>query len=234
MLFRSDFCKYGSVVKRDANATYNAIGIEYITISEWCKDWLKKKFGKEAKLARNGIDVEKFKVEDRKFEGKIKVLVEGNSADHYKNVDESFRIIEKLDKEKFEISYLSYEGEPKKWYHVDRFYHRIPHDEIGRVYGENDILLKSSILESFSYPPLEMMATGGFAVVAPNGGNVEYLVDGENCLLYTQGDIDDAVNKINKLVNDAELRKTIVMNAKKTVQSRNWKKLEKEVLELYL
>ena len=32
-----------------------------------------------------------------------------------------------------------------------------------------------------------MMATGGYAVVVPNGGNKEYLVDGENCLLYPHG-----------------------------------------------
>ena len=41
------------------------------------------------------------------------------------------------------------------------------------IYSECDILLKSSWLESFSYPPLEMMATGGYCIVAPNDGNKE-------------------------------------------------------------
>ena len=38
---------------------------------------------------------------------------------------------------------------------------------------------KTSFLESFSYPPIEMMATGGYSVVVPNDGNREYLVNGE-------------------------------------------------------
>ena len=53
------------------------------------------------------------------------------------------------------IHYLSYEKEPKSWYKVDKFYHKVPHDEVGKIYNECDILIKTSILESFSYPPLE-------------------------------------------------------------------------------
>ena len=232
--FETNFCNYGSEVKRQANATYNAPGnIEYITISKWCQDWLKEDYEKDAKYAPNGIDVDRFEFKKRSFGDKIKILVEGNSKDYYKNVDESFRIIEKLDKSKYEISYLSYEGKPKKWYYVDNFYHRVPHDEVMKVYGENDILLKSSILESFSYPPLEMMATGGYCVVAPNEGNIEYLKDKENCLLYKQGDIDSAVNAIEELASNKDLQKTISENAIKTVKERDWKKVEEKVIELY-
>ena len=92
-------------------------------------------------------------------------MVEGNSADYYKNVDESFKIVDKLDKNKYEINFLSYQGKPKDWYYVDNFMHKVPFDEVGKVYSNCDILIKSSILESFSYPPLEMMATGGIVIV---------------------------------------------------------------------
>ena len=97
-------------------------------------------------------------------------------------MDESFKIIEKLNPEKYEIIYLSYKGKPKNWYKVDKFYNKIPHEEVSKIYSEAHILLKSSILESFSYPPLEMMATGGVSVVVPNGGNIEYLENENNCL----------------------------------------------------
>ncbi|MFR3431543.1 MAG: hypothetical protein ACLTTH_16335 [Holdemanella porci] len=36
--------------------------------------------------------------------------------------------------------------------------------EVQKVYADCDILLKTSLLESFSYPPIEMMATGGYVV----------------------------------------------------------------------
>ena len=141
-----------------ATSTYNMQpGVDYITISRWCERWLKEDFGNEVKYAPNGIDLSIFEFKERNFDGKIKILIEGNCKDYYKNVDESFKIVEKLDKDKYEISYLSYEKEPKDWYHVDNFYHKVPHSEVGKIYQENDILIKTSILESFSYPPLEMI-----------------------------------------------------------------------------
>src|SRR5690606_16357181 len=96
---------------------------------------------------------------------KIKVLIEGDSASEYKRVDESFEIANQLDRKRFEVSYLSYNAEPKEWYKVDNVYIKVPYDEVGKIYADHDILIKSSILESFSYPPLEMMATGGAVVL---------------------------------------------------------------------
>ena len=232
--YETNFSKPGERARLEANATYNSFTeIKYITISKWCKKWLKESYGKTATYAPNGIDLNKFIFKSRSFAGKIKILIEGNSLDYYKNVDESFRIVERLDMDKFEIHYLSYEGEPKAWYHVDEFHHKIPANEVHKIYASCDILIKSSILESFSYPPLEMMATGGFAVVAPNDGNIEYLSDGYNCLLYDQGDIDAAVEKINRLVEDAELRKHLEVGARATATSRGWDQLENEILKLY-
>lgn len=232
--FETDFYKYGKKERKDANATYMQNDVEYITISKWCKNWLEKDFGQKVKFAPNGIDIDYFEFRKRDFgKGKIKILVEGNSKDYYKNVDESFKIVEKLDKNKFEIIYLSYNGEPKSWYRVDKFYHKVPHSEVGKIYGECDILLKTSILESFSYPPLEMMATGGYVVAVPNEGNREYLKDGENCLFYKQGDIDEAVEKIEKIVKDEKLREKLAKNGRKTAEERDWKKVEKEILKLY-
>lgn len=232
--FETNFNDYGSSAKREANATYNEKGIRYLTISKWCEKWLKCDFRQEAKYAPNGIDVDRFSRRERNFgDKKNKILIEGNSDDYYKNVDESFRVVEKLDSERYEIVYLSYQGEPKSWYRVDKFYHRVSHDEVGRIYGECDILLKTSILESFSYPPLEMMATGGYVVAVPNEGNLEYLKDGENCLFYEQGNIDEAVKKIEQIVNDAELRRKMDVEMKKTVEKRDWKDIEEKVLGLY-
>ena len=231
--YETDFNEFGRPDRLKANATYNMDNIKYITISKWCQDWLKEKFNKDSKYAPNGIKIEQFPFKKRNFNNKINILIEGNSEDYYKNVDEAFKIANKLDKDKFVINYLSYQGEPKKWYKVDNFMHKVPYDEVGKVYQSSDILIKSSILESFSYPPLEMMATGGIAVVAPNGGNIEYLKDKENCLLYELGSIDDAIDKINLLCNDKKLREKLIDGGKKTVESRSWKKIEKDIIMLY-
>ena len=229
----AQFYEYGKYERMIANATYNNVhNVEYITISKWCIDLLEP-FKVKANYAPNGIDLSLFPYRERKFDGKIKIIIEGNSKDTYKNVDESFKIVEKLDKSKFEINYISYEKEPKKWYYVDHFYHKLPHAEVGKLFSENDILIKTSLLESFSYPPLEMMATGGLALVIPNEGNVEYLKDNYNCLFYEHGNIDEAVKKINEMVNDKNLREKLVKNGLKTAKERDWNNIEKEIIKLY-
>ncbi len=217
----------------EANATYNEDGVKYLTISKWCEGWLKEDFGKKAMYAPNGIDLEKFPYKERKFGKKIKVLIEGDPGSHYKNVDESFKIANRLDRGRFEVNFVSYNKEPKKWYKYDKFYNNVKHEEMYKIYQESDILLKSSKLESFSYPPLEMMATGGYVVVAPNEGNVEYLEDGKNCLFYEPGNIEDGVKKIEEMVENNGLRKKLAENAKKIVERRSWEKIKAEVVKLY-
>lgn len=232
--FETDFLEPGHHMRSWINLTYNFFAeIRYITISKWCEKWLKNKYNKNASYGPNGIDLRLFKFKEREFKGKIKILIEGNSSAHYKNVDESFEITNLLDPEKFEIHYLSYNGKPKSWYRVDRFFNNVPHDEVSKIYSDCDILLKSSLLESFSYPPLEMMATGGVAVVSPNEGNMEYLIDGENCLFYEQGNIDNAITKIELICKNKNLRDKLIINGQKTADSRSWSKIKDQILELY-
>ena len=228
------FYKHGEFEKKKANSTYcNIFNIEYLTISKWCQNWLKEDFDTECKYAPNGIDLSIFPVRKREFKRKIKILIEGNCKDFYKNVDESFKITNELDQDKYEIHYLSYEKEPKSWYKVDKFYHKVPHDEVGKIYNECDILIKTSILESFSYPPLEMMATGGFVVALQNGGNKEYLKDMENALIYEQGNIKEAIEKIELLEKDKKLREKLRENGLKTARERDWNKIENQIMKLY-
>lgn len=235
--YETDFSVWGATKPRiRANATYaDDTGVRYITISKWCQKWLKDKFNQPAKYAPNGINLRNYPYRKRSFQGgeKIHILIEGDSKSEYKNTDEAFKIIEKLDPKKYEISYLSYRREPKPWYRVDHFYNRIAPEEVGKIYSSCDILIKTSLVESFSYPPIEMLATGGLCVVLPNGGNMEYLRDGENCLFYEQGNINDAVKKIERILKDKNLRDRLIKHGTETARSRNWENLEEKILRIY-
>lgn len=232
--YETDFYQPGNVLRVRANQSYRLrMPVHHITISRWCQNWLRDDYGIAAKYAPNGLDTGRFYPCERDYTGKIRILVEGNSDDFYKNVDESFRIVDQLDPDRYEIWFMSYQGKPKDWYRVDRFLHKVPYTEVPDVYRQCHILIKSSRLESFSYPPLEMMATGGCVVVAPNGGNVEYLRDGENCLFYRPGEPEDAATQIAKIVSDCELRKRLIRGGIRTGEERNWDQIEKQILELY-
>jgi len=232
--YETEFNEFGNYFRLLANATYeDDTNVKYLTISKWCQNWLKDQFEKPCKYAPNGIDLNQFQFKKRDFNGKIKILVEGNSDDYYKNVDESFKIVDKLDKDKYEIHFLSYQGKPKEWYYVDKFMHKVPYKDVGKVYQDADILIKSSIVESFSYPPLEMMATGGLVVVTPNGGNIEYIKDNVNCLFYETGNIDEAVEKIELLTKDKKLRDKLIKNGLEMAKYRDWNNIEEDILNLY-
>lgn len=232
--FETDFYEPGSPLRIFANQSYfPKVPVKFITISKWCKEWLKRDYGHIAQYAPNGIEKNNFPHHKRKFEGKIRILIEGDCGVEYKNVDESFRIVDKLDPEKFEIWYMSYNETPKSWYRVDRFFHQVPFEQVNDVYGQCDILLKTSYLESFSYPPLEMMATGGYAVVVPNGGNKEYLIDGKNCLMYPLGDIEQGIKAIERICEDEELRDKLYEGGIETAARRDWENLKNDILSLY-
>ena len=233
--YETDFYVADAPERFECSATYGYNpDLIYCTISEWCVDWLRESYAKTGvRFARNGLDLGIFPSVNRDWSGKIRILIEGDSSSEYKNVDESFRIVDMLPKDRFEIWYLSYKGEPKKWYRVDKYLKAVPHDEVGKVYGQCHILLKTSILESFSYPPLEMMATGGATVVLRNGGNAEFLEDGFNSLLFDQGEDEKAVRLIMSLVDDVALREKLRVNGLKTAASRNWDLLEEEIVALY-
>jgi len=233
--YETDFYSYNHHFRIIAEKTYSTpFNLQFITISKWCEDWLWKRYNKKAKYAPNGIDIDIYKPYKRDLKkSKIRILIEGDSYSHYKNVDESFRITENLDKTKFEIWYLSDHGKPKVWYKYDKFFNQIPHEQVIQIYEQCDILLKSSWLESFSYPPLEMMATGGYSILVSNTGNKEYLKDGENCLLYKLGDINDAINCIRRLINEEKLQEHLYINGIKTAKNRNWKNYKEQIISLY-
>lgn len=69
----------------------------------------------------------------------------------------------------------------------------------------NEIFIKSSYLESFSYPSLEVTESGGYSLVVSYGGNKEYLKDRVNCLLYKLGDLDYTVKNKERLISDGRL-----------------------------
>ncbi len=216
-----------------ANRTYNFQEyFKYITISRWCQNWLKSKFGIKSKYCPNGIDLNIFRYKRKNFNKKIRILIEGNSADEYKNVDESFAITNQLNPQKYEIWYLSYGSNPKKSYNYNKFFNNIPYNKVGKIYAKCHILVKSSKVESFSYPPLEIMATGGIPIVAKNGGNKEYLNE-NNSILYEQGNISEAVKQIKNIVKNKTLREKILSEGQKTVKKRAWENIENRIISLY-
>ena len=55
-----------------------------------------------------------------------------------------------------------------------------------------------------------------------------------NCLLYKQGDINDALCKLEQLVNDKKLQEKLIKNGLKTVKEYSWENIEEKIFNLYV
>ncbi len=228
------FPPLGSMGRIKASQSYMPIGdFKFITVSKWCQKWLHDKYLVEADYIPNGIDISLFRPVKRDFSGRIRILIEGNSEDPNKNTDESFHIVEFLDPEKYEIWYVSNLGKPKEWYRVNRFFRKVPNAKMPQIYRKCHILLKSSIQESFSYPPLEMLATGGLVVARKNDGNAEYLTHEENCLFYDPEKPASAADVIERLLTDEELRNRLCQKGIETAGERDWSRIDADIWKAY-
>ena len=98
--FETDFYEPGVPLRVFANQSYiPKVPIQYLTISKWCEDWLRDDYEQIARYAPNGIEKANFPHHKREMNGKIRILIEGDCGVEYKNVDESFKITNAVDKE---------------------------------------------------------------------------------------------------------------------------------------
>lgn len=198
--------------------TYS-LPLEQVVAVSWLKKWLKYEFGSEAVQVPNGLDTTIFHQADPIVakSGRMRVLIEGGIDIPYKGMAEAYEAVKSLD---CEIWIVSNKGAPSKAWKCDRFFGSVPMDEMPNIYSSCDILLKMSTVESFSYPPLEMMACGGIPVIREVTGIEEYAVHEHNCLIVK--DVDGARDAVNRLLKDTELRKKLIENGLKTAGEWNW------------
>jgi glycosyltransferase involved in cell wall biosynthesis len=84
---------------------------------------------------------------------------------------------------------------------------------------EMDIFCLTSDVEPFALITLENALVGnGAMVVSDVDGNIEFVVDGETGLLFRAGDHVNLAEQIERLINDASLRKALVIGARRHVE----------------
>jgi len=220
---QSDETRFFPVGDPTAEAIRKTYMMEYemVTIATWLQEFLWKQFGKESYLVRNGINpsityhtdplVPKTK--------KLRVLLEGPIDIPFKGMKDAFAAVQDLD---CEVWCVSSAGKPKPEWKCDRFFFKVPLEEMKKIYSSCDVLLKMSRVEGCPLPPLEMMTCGGTAVIGQVTGIEEYARDGYNCLIVNKGDIEGAKNALQRLIEDRELLSMLKTNGSKTAQDWSW------------
>jgi len=96
---------------------------------------------------------------------------------------------------------------------------RVPHEEMPRLYREHDILVFPSVWEEpFGLTHLEAMASGAVVVSTADGGQAEFLIDGQNALVFQKEDAHGLADKIVALVEEPGLSGRLASQARTLVE----------------
>jgi len=220
-----------SVWKNLAALSY-LLKLNYITEAKWIQSWLEKNFHHKAKLVPNGIDQEIFYPDEPLFpkSKKPRILLEGAIGLPYKGMADAFAAVKNLDAEIWCVSSL---GKPNPKWQCDKFFSRVPMNEMRHIYSSCDVLLKMSRVEGFFGPPLEMMACGGAVVVSEVTGYDEYIVDEYNALVVEPGDVKGAREAVQQIISNQTLKDRLIANGKATADQMNWES-SIDILETHL
>jgi glycogen(starch) synthase len=91
-----------------------------------------------------------------------------------------------------------------------------PRDQMPGLLAEHDVLVLPSVdVEAYALGLLEALAAGTLVVTSAVGGPREYLVDGQNSLVFEPGDVDGLVAALDKL-SDAATVERLRRGAKET------------------
>ena len=96
--------------------------------------------------------------------------------------------------------------------------------KLAEYVGASDIYASTSLSDGTSASLLEAMALGVVPVVTRISGNREWVSDGVNGLLFDKKDVHGLAASISRLLDDEAFRKSVGVEARKTVMARaDWK-----------
>lgn len=104
----------------------------------------------------------------------------------------------------------------------------VPHKDIDTELKQHDVLVSTSLAETFGFPLVESMAAG--VPVVATDVPIHREICGDAALYFMPGDSDDLAKKLTKLDSDPELRNTLIERGRKRVGKMYGWSLHLEIL----
>jgi len=103
-----------------------------------------------------------------------------------------------------------------------------------KYYAASDIFVLPTVYEPFGLVIVEAMASGLPVITSRVAGAADIIIDGVNGLLIrAPSDVNDLAAKIELLLSNARLRKTMGERARKTAEKFSWDQVAQKTLEVY-
>jgi len=111
----------------------------------------------------------------------------------------------------------------------------VPHsNNLWEYYAASDVFVFPTIYEPFGLVIAEAMASGLPVITSRAAGAADLIIDGVNGLLLKEpSDVDDLTAKIELLLSDVELRKTMGERARETAENLSWDRVAQKTIDVY-
>lgn len=108
---------------------------------------------------------------------------------------------------------------------------RLSDEEMVKVYKNSQVFVFPSLIEGFGLPGLEAMAVG-LPVIAANASCLPEIY-GDAALYFDPHDVNDLISKIQSVLSDKNLVKSLTQKGKQQVKKYSWAKMAKQTWEIY-
>ncbi len=109
----------------------------------------------------------------------------------------------------------------------------VAHEKVLEYYQKANVFVLPSLNEGMSNTMLEALACGLPVVATDTGGTKELITDGVNGLIVKMKDSNDLVEKIEKLILDSELEKSMALESRQLAEKISWDIIASEYCQLY-
>ncbi len=208
--------------------------VNYIyTVSSFAKEKLKEVYNVDSKVIPNAVDNNVFYYKEHEKNEIPNITIIGAENAEFKriqNIIEAIKIVEKKGY-KIKLNWIT-PSKPVKNKGLNPIINP-PQIVIGDTLRKTDIYICDSMYESFCLPVLEAMTCGAAIITTNNGGNMDFVKDNVNALIIEKDNIDEIVQKLEKLINSRELINSLVKNGVEESVQYSWNTTITKIEEYY-
>jgi len=184
-----------------------------IVNATWLQGLFEKEFHYNAPILFNAIDCNLFHPGDKaRADDDIRImLLHHNFA--WKGTKEGVEVVQALKAKYPNIKLILFGTRAEKIdYPYDEYHFKAFNEKLAELFRSIDIYLCPSWDEGLCFPPRWAMASGCALVTYDNGSSRDYAFDGKTALVAKRKDVRDLSKKLEEVIVDPELRKTIAKN----------------------
>jgi glycosyltransferase involved in cell wall biosynthesis len=218
-----------------------SLPIEMMSVSSFLSEWTEKKYGRKSSVHPCDIDLNRFHPGEKKE--RPTVVVMGQASVTQKQINETIEALMEIKSHRdFDIMWMTpNEHESVPYPEVIKITNPTQ-EELAMHLRQATIFVSGSLIEAFSLPPLEAMASGTAVVTADNGGNREYVRHGENCLVFQSKDWQTMKKQVEYMLEHEKERQKMIQNGlveskrfqATTLQEKMMERIEESVGENYI